>query len=321
MIYLSLLFIALWYLKRSISISFGIALFIISILPFSNLFLLVPGVIGDRFLLVPSLGWCIVVVTLLFKIAKVNTYTTSLKLMQMPKGLKYSLTFILVVYSIITYARTFQWKDDLTLFRHDIGYVDKSAQAHNLLALHLMQHSETEPNAATNTEIIKEALFHFQKATEIYPRFFNATYDLARVYSALNMPDSSIEAFKRTLAIDTSFSDVYLNIANLFFKQNKYPEAIPYFKHMIEVRPNDYISYDNLSFIYFNLNEFDKALEINRQASGQAPRNPYPLINIGRTFVSMNQRDSAIVYFNKALLLEPGNGAAMSLLKEMDERK
>jgi tetratricopeptide (TPR) repeat protein len=319
-LYVFLVLMSLFFLKRNLLISFGIGVYLITILPFSNFYLGVPGIVGDRFLLVPSLGWCIVLTVILFKIWKVNYQSANFTFSAVPNGLKISLGVILSFYSVISFARNFDWKDDLTLFRHDIKYVDQSAQAHNLLALHLMKEAVKNQNPVQKTELIKEALVHFKSAISIYPSFFNATYDMGRVYMELNMPDSAIWAFKRALTIDTSFYTIQANIGNLLFDKGEYREAVPYLGYIIRVSPYEYTGYDKLSFAYFKLNEFGKSLEVNREAIRKIPLIVDPYVNIGRTYLGMQQTDSARYYFQKANEMSPGNPMVQQLLQQIGNR-
>ena len=319
-IHLLLLLAGLYFLKRNTIIFFAIAIYFISIITFANYFAPIPGIVGDRYLLVPSLGWSILLTALLFKIWKIDTLSQDFRFSKIPNGFKYALGLILCFYSAITFSRNFKWKDSITLFRHDINYVDESAQAHNLLALHIMQEYEREQNRAKKTELITEALTHFKNAVRIYPSFFNATYDLGRVYMELNMPDSAIWAFKSALTIDTSFYTIQINLGNLLFAKGDYREAIPYLGYIIKVNPYEYTGYDKLSFAYYKLNEFGKSIEVNKRAMLNLPGNPDPILNIGQTFQATNQTDSARLYFQKVLKISPSNSLVQQLLQGIDKK-
>ena len=314
-LHLLLLMVAFLLLNKDRVISFGLFIYLLSIIVFSNYLQFVPGMLADRFLLIPSLGWCIVLITSLQKIFKLQSNAS--KFPPIPAKARYTFAGILLLYSTITFSRNFDWENDLALFRHDIAYVDKSSQAHNLLAVHLMKESELQTNPAQKTELEKEALVHFKRAQEIYPEYFNVAFDIGRVYMTLNMPDSAINAFKYTLTIDTSFRDVQRNIGQLLFQQGKLEHAIPYFENVIKYRPEEYNSYDMLSYIYFKLNQTDKSIFISRQAANQLPSLPDPLINIGRVYQSTKQLDSARYYFQRANEISPGNSGIQQLLQQV----
>jgi tetratricopeptide (TPR) repeat protein len=299
--------------------TFGILVYLISVLIFSNYLYPVPGMIADRFMLLPSLGWIIILAAILQKISAgvQNSKTDSLD--SIPPLAKYSFLIVLSLYSSITFARNFDWKDDLTLFRHDIKYVDQSAQAHNLLGIHIMKFSLDESDPNKKIELEKEALYHLKRSIEIYPYFFNTAYDVGRVYMALNMPDSAIAAFRYSLTLDTAFTDAYLSIGSLLTAQSKFSEAVPYFESLIRINPNQYIGYERLSFLFFKMNQFDKSIQVNLNACIKLPYLPDPLINISRTYIAENKLDSAGLYLHKADILSPNNAAIKQMLQQINK--
>jgi hypothetical protein len=316
-IHFLLLIFAILLVRRFPIVSFGILIYIFSISVFSNYLEPIAGMIADRFLLIPSLGWIIVLVACWSKIFKIRGDSKISDWPALSSIAKYSILSVLLLYSYITFSRNFDWKNDLTLFRHDINYVSESSQAHNLLGVHIMKSVQDEPNPAKKIELEKEALSHLKKAVEIYPYFFNTTYDIGRVYMTLDMPDSAIAAFKHSLTLDTSFRDVYLNLGTLLIAQFKFNEALPYYESVIRLSPNEYIGYEQLSFTYFKMNQFNKSIEVNLKASRQLPNLPDPYINMGRTYIAQNRPDSALIYLNKANAINPGNASVQELLRQM----
>ena len=162
----------------------------------------------------------------------------------------------------------------------------------------------------------QEALTHFKKALEIYPRFFNAAYDIGRVYLALNLPDSALSAFRHSITIDTMYPEVYRNIGDIYTFKKMYPESAPYLEHVIRSYPSDYSSYSKLSYNYFLMKEYEKSIDVNKRALLAIPNIPDPYINIYRTYSGSNQPDSARVYLLKADKLFPNNQEIRGLLQQ-----
>jgi tetratricopeptide (TPR) repeat protein len=322
-IFLVLLLLAFYCTRSNPVISFGLFFMVLSILPYLVLATAIPGLFADRYSFHATIGFSLLLATAfvyLYHIPLNSFFAKYVAPEKIKQPLKIALTTLLLVYSALTIARNAQWKDNLTLFRHDIKHLDKSAQAHNILALNLMAHSDEEQNPLQQMELRKEALFHFKKVLEIYPSFFNGAYDIGRVYSSLNMPDSALAAFKHALTIDTSYSEVHRNIGEILSTQGKFAEAVPYFIHVINDQPTDYNGYDKLSFAYFKLNEFDKSLEVNKEAIRQMPLIVDPYVNIGRTYLGMQQSDSARYYFQKANEMFPGNPMVQQFLQQIGSR-
>lgn len=306
-IHLALFFIALYLMNKDPLITFGLFTYLFSIAVFSNYVQYIPGMVADRYLLVPSLGWSIVLVGVIWKFSGIADNAKHINWKSIKPVAKYSFLSILLLYSALTFSRNTYWKDDLTLFRHDIEYVNESAQAHNLIALHLMIHATKESNIEKQNALAQEALMHFKKALEIYPPFFNVAYDIGRVTSMLNMPDSAIQSFEYALTLDSTLPDIYMRLGDLYFSKNAIERANMYLAHYIQLVPNDYAGYSKLSYNYYLLKQYDQSVEINRNAISKIPGLAAPYINIAQIFLETNQRDSARIYLLKAKELSPND--------------
>ncbi len=285
-LHLSLLIISLYLVNKKPILSFGILLYLISIAAFSNIVQPLAGVIADRFTYVTSLGFCIVLGYLFFIALKKTTGTKRNIIIGF-------FTIIICFYSYLTIARNAQWKNHLTLMRHDIKHLDNSAQAHNLLASNLMKYSfdESYSENKSKDEMRKEAAFHFKRATEIYPPFFNAWYDLGRTYSILNNLDSAYICFKRVHELDSTFSDATLNIAVIAEQKQDYDTAIYYYERLIKFNPYVQEAYANLSYLYFRLQQPKKSIEVNQRALAYNPNWQEPRENIKRVEEFLKQNN------------------------------
>lgn len=311
-----LCFCLLW---RRRLVSFGLMIYLSSVIVISNYFQPVPGMIADRFLLIPSIGWIIVLVTTLFFLFKLNF--KEVKLISIPNGMvRYVFMFILVSYSLLTFSRNFQWKDYLALARHDVQYVSTSTQAHNLLGLRLMKSSYDSTNEATQLALRQEALGHFKKAIEIYPTFFNATFDIGRVYSILNIPDSALVYYEKAIQLNPSFVDAFSAAGDIYLQKGQLDSARIRYEKIIDAFPTQYVGYDKVSYMYFLQKEFDKSIALNKVAIEKIPSDPQAYISIAKAFYTQNKKDSSSFYLKKALTVSPGNVEATGLLQSLTVR-
>lgn len=120
---------------------------------------------GWPFSFIPSLGFAFVVAALLLKIFKTD-FSGAQKFFSwtsISSGLRYSIITLLLFYSVIVVSRNADWKDHLTLFRHDISAVENSAQAQNLLGLYAFMQSK-DADQLQRKQLLEEAAVHFKKA-------------------------------------------------------------------------------------------------------------------------------------------------------------
>jgi tetratricopeptide (TPR) repeat protein len=298
-------------LRKYALMAFMLLLFIVSLSVFSNLVQPVPGLVADRFLLIPSIAFCMGLVYLLLYILSKNSFKNW---SEIPKQSRYAITALLLVYSIATVARNTKWKDRVTLFSNDIEYVSQSAQAHNLLAVHTLIASGKQTDATSRKLLLEKSAFHFSRALEIYPDFLNAAYDLGRTYEVMGKREEALNAYQTAMRIDTGFTLPCLNIAIIMHNQGKLEEAIPYYERFLVKNSKRKEAYANLSFAYYKLKQYEKAIETNRRLLNILPGAYEPTVNIAKTFVMLNEADSAIVWLEKCYVMRPTDGSIISML-------
>ncbi len=313
-IFILLLVSSLWLASRNTLLSWAILFFLISIAVFSNLTHPIPGMLGDRFLLIPSIGFSVLLAWIIFKLLRQDTTPGIVDWKSIPKPFSAVVLALLVIYSSVTLARNSQWKDRLTLFKHDITVVDSSAQAHNLLGVHLLIASANVQVPAEQSRMREEAATHFRQAIEIYPPFLNATYDLGRTYELLGRMDEALAAYQRTTEIDSNFVAPCFNMALYYHNKEDLDRAIPLYEKYISKYPFQKEVYANLSYAYFKKGNFAKSIETNQRLLKQQPNTYEPNINIAKTYLQLGNKDSAFVYFEKSFML---NAADINLINSL----
>lgn len=321
LLHLCLVGAAIYYYKRSIFIAFGIGFYLITISPFSTLFYPIPGVIADRYLFAPTLGWAFVVVGIFTLVFKVNLNVKRLKLSDFEPKLKYALGTVLICYSLISVARNADWKDKLTLFETDIKHIDNSAQAHNLLAFKLTQTAQTISNLQERNAMLEKAVYHFRRAVEIWPDFLNATYDMGRDLEQLGRLDEAITVYKNAFKIDSTFSDALFRAGICYEGLSNMDSAAICYEKVTQINPLNITAFNNLSFLYFKNKDYNKAIEISRKAYNLNPTNTDPLVNIGKVYININQSDSALFYFEKAYPLRVNDTGLAQILYQLWNEK
>lgn len=314
-----LLFIggALWGINSYPLVSAALLIYTTCMLIFSGLVMPVPGMLGDRFLLIPSIGFCMLLGWLLFRIFKLST-VGELNPAVLPSGFKTTLLVILLVYSATTVARNFDWKDRITLFSKDIKTVHESAQAQNLLGLHLYLASANETDKVKQLEMRTKAVQHFREAVRIYPMFLNASFDLGRTLESIGRLDEAYEAYEKTIAIDTSFYAPYFSMGIIQFNKGNIDKAIELYEKYLIKYPKHKEVYANLSFAYFKKREFEKSIQTNQRLLAMKPDLYEPTVNIAKTYLEMGQTDSAYHYFQLSYRLNPGEKNIPALLHNLE---
>lgn len=293
-IHLLLLILSLVLARSHPIFSFGIIAYLASIFLFSNLVSPVAGMIGDRLTYVASFGFCLAlgyVFHLLFE--KFNSGIGR-------KVVTAAFVLLLVSWGGMTIARNAQWKDALTLMRNDIKHVPNSAQAHNLLASHLMKNSFEPEYASEAISMRQEAIGHFKQAVRIWPEFFNVWYDIGRAYMTINQPDNALPAYKEAHRLDSTFYDATINVAIISEQRGNIPQAIDYYERCIRINPEMREPYGNLSYLLFREGRFEESAAVNELAIIQHPAWKDPYLNLSRTYQALGDAERANDYALRA---------------------
>lgn len=318
-LYLGLGFMGILLMHKRKIIAFGIFVLTVSLATFSNIVVPIPGMVAERFLLVPSLGFCVLLAYLLIKVFKINEHDTSkvYNWNTVPVGLKTCLLVIALLYTGLIINRNFKWKNHITLFAADIDHLQESAQANNLYALQLMKYSFKEPDFAKQRQMQEKAEQHFAAALKVYPQFSNAQYDLARTQSILGKQREAENNFYKAAKLNPEFPSTWMSAAEIAMQEKRWASAKTYLAEGLAFNSNNPDFYINFSLAYYMMGNYDSATVVNRVAMNLFPDNPNFPANMGQTFAAAGQKDSAMYYYNKALVINPNNDFVLRAIQNL----
>lgn len=257
LVHLGLLVLALWQITKRPFVSIGILWYLLSIGLFSNWVELVAGMVAERLAFTASVGFCILVAALIVWIKPSLDF-------KKPGWVEAGLLLICVVFSFRTIVRNADWKDRLTLMGRDIRHLDNSAQANNLYALNLMGAvfgREGNYTEEQKRNMMLLALTHFDRAVQIWPDFFNASYDKGRVALTLGDKQTAMAAFEHAVSIKRKevFSDPYYQLDKLYFEFRMYDKLLKNAKAITRIEDNPEV-YNRLAKGYYYVGKPDSSI-------------------------------------------------------------
>lgn len=267
-VYIALIVIAIWLFNRRNIISYGILFYLIGIFPFSNLFFPFTGIIGERMLFGPSIGFALAIGYIIILIFKATNETNRQKAFAI-----YALVAMLVLPSVFeTTHRNSAWKDRETLFWYDMKYLEESAKA-NVIYANLLSRKVYDNPARMGTEKsmrdIKDAEKMYRQALDIDSTYANAWYNLAYLRQIVYQDyDNSEQMFKKALGYDSTLNNSYYFLGMAEVMKGKYSEAIENLEKYSQAETYDEKFYDLTYFFigksYFELGDNTKAAEYYR---------------------------------------------------------
>lgn len=267
-VYVGLLVLILRGWKNRSLISFGIAFFLITLSIVSNIVFPVGTNMAERFMFMPSVGFCLILAVLLAKLGKKLPETGVNN-----QGLGMILV-IIGLFSLKTFTRNPAWKDDYTIFTTDIETSPNSAKLQTSVGGSTIDRYKNSTNEIEKKTKITEAIGHLQKALEIHPTFKNPYLLMGNGYYYLQDFDKAIVEYRKALQLDPNFKDAKINLALTYREggkivgqqQKNLPKAIEMLSKAVEVDPTDVSAMSYLGTAYGMSNQPQNLIDVLTKA-------------------------------------------------------
>lgn len=332
---------ALVGLRRRTIISYGIWFYLFAFSIVSNLVFSIGSFMNDRFMDLPSVGFCIVLAYLL-----VEKMPDLFK--KIPSAKVASIGFLLVlgVYSLRTLGRVPDWYDNETLFLNDVNISTGSTKVNTSAGGTLIEKAaKIQNNPTERTQLFEQGIKYLDRALKIYPQNTNALLLLGNAYYDMNKDyDKMLDAYGRlldrvpdhdqlrlNLSIMSESEDNIANVDKLiaFYEQKILPlnvnkdldfdalgvmygkkkndldKSIFYFEKALVANPKNIGSMQDLGIAYGMKGNFQKAIELNQEALKIEPNNAKAYLNIAISYQNMGDKQKADLNFQKAFTLDP----------------
>lgn len=284
-------------------LAFGILFFLATEFLFSNLVLTIGTSMGDRLMYFPSLGFCIVCAALAVKFLKIDAIDTGRTADQAKLA---PILIIVLLFSYKTYSRNADWKDNHTLYAHDVKIVPNSVKAHYYLGLELIKTvADQEQDAEKRKKILEEGIRELERAVEIMPSFSSAYTQMGVAYYRLKNFEKAIENYNKAAELKPSDAITLNNIGSVYFEWGKYAEASEKFKNALQIDPRFVDAHMNLGSVYGTMNDYNNAIASFKNAITYAPDNARAYYYIAITYQNMGDKANADTYFQLAGKLDP----------------
>jgi len=294
-------------------LSFSVLYFIATISIVSNLFFLIGTTMGERFVYITSLGFCLALAAALLHITKATNFELKQDFYKNSK-LAFPLLLLLVPYSYKTITRNPAWKDNKTLFTTDVKTSTGSANAHYYYANTMFTDHINDDPSPKRDSLFTEAKAEFRKAMEINPYFHYCYYNIGLIWEKLGNPDSAIFYQQRTIALkpeNTMAQYMAKGALGLVYGKLKgdVDRAIPLLKEALANKPDDEGYHENLGICYAmksdydnSIKEFEIAIKLKRELKKVDAR---IFMNLALSWQNKGNKQKSDEYFQKAFQLDP----------------
>lgn len=324
-IYSGMFVYAIMRIKSKNALSFAILLYMVTIAMYSNILVPIPGIIAERFLLIPSLGFSIAIVYLLFLLFRANL-KGSPKFNTRMAGVSLIVLIILIPYAIKTYSRNIDWRTNFSLYKADLPYLENSVKAHDFYAEQLMRQVNEELKKPVDVTkflrpTINEAIMHWEKAVEILPSHYSSWTNLGIIYSRIYKEhDDAILCFEEALKYKPDHGKALFNLGQALEAKGQLEDAILRYEECIKYSDDAINPRSRLSNVYFMTGNYRKAIELNEEIMQIDPDEPLPYVNFGNYYMNRTDTVKAISFYEQAVVKGAPAQVSIFLMKYFDSK-
>jgi tetratricopeptide (TPR) repeat protein len=225
------------------TVTFGAALYLITLLPVLQIVSAGSAVVADRYSYIPSLGLCFLFGLAIARLKK-RTASTPVK-----RLIPASLTAIIAIsLAAATFNRCGVWKDGVTL------WTDCLAKSANPVAFHnrgCAFAAEGRPDLA---------IADYTAAIALLPSYASAWYDRGSVYLLQGIPDKAIADLTEAARLNPRRADARNNRGVAYLEEKRYDEACADFNGAIDLKPGFADAYSNRGIALMEEKRYEEAL-------------------------------------------------------------
>jgi len=279
---------------------FFLGFFFIAVSPTSNLIVIIGSIMAERFLYLPSVGLAGCVVAVIYALGRRNP-------LRRPATARVAwavLGVACLALAVRTYARNFDWKDELSLWSSVVNVCPGSAKAHYNLANTL----EISPGR------LPEAIAEYLAALRIDPNHADVHYNLANALSAVpgRLPEAIAE-YQAALRVEPDRVEAHNNLANALARlPGRLPEAIAEYRAALRIRPASAEVHHNLANALLRLpGGLSEAIDEYHAALRIDPDHADAHLHLANALARLPGRlPEAIAEYRAALRLKPDSEGA-----------
>lgn len=272
----------------------GLTWLLLFLLPVSHLLVPIGATLAERFLFLPSLGFCL----------SVGFGFYAIQQRFLPKSPNWLLPAIM---GILILAAGWQsrrhipfWENNDTLFTYGVESSPKSFRTHLNLAEITRARAEASRDPQSRQRDFQTSVEHYVESLRIYNGQANTWYNLGVSYAGLGRAEQAQQSYLSALKISPTHARANNNAGVYYFQRADYASARPYFETAIAAQPGFVDAIANLGATYHNQGQANQALTYYQQALDVQPNNGPVLRNMAQLYRQLGDEAKAAELMQRA---------------------
>ncbi len=278
---------------------FCLLFMLVTLFPVSNI-IPIGDIMAERFLYLPSVGFCI-----LFAIVLINLLNISGQYVSRKAGIIY-LLILTLFFGVAMLIRNAQWRDGIIFWKTTIKDIPKSYSAYTNLAF-----------SYADRKMYSHALWAVDRALNLNPRPYVAKKLRARLLYETGRHEDVVKQSLDMIETDPAQYDGYDYMALSLMQLKKMDQAVSVCEKGISVVNDRQPLYYTLIRLYFNMNDSQRALQTAKRAIQNNPSDAKAYVKAGECHAALDSPGQAIQYYHKALTVDRYNLEALDKLASL----
>lgn len=276
-----------YYFKKRSFLCFAIAIYFLNLLLVCNIIFDIGATMGERLIYHSSIGFCIVAAYFMLKgFAQIKPIETG------KIALIGTLSVIIILFSLKTITRNYDWKNDSTLFQQDLKTVPNSVLVNGNVAASFISMSDYEKDSVKKRKYLTDAIGMLNKALSIHRTFVAGFLNRGIAYFKLGNLDMAKPNFDTVKTL--------------------YPNY-PTLESLYKLLGQNYMS--NSWNAYGKNGRFDMAAIELQKAVACDSLNPEIWYNLGGSLFNLHQFPQAYYAWQHALKIKPDYKEALNAMQ------
>lgn len=137
--------------------------------------------------------------------------------------------------------------------------------------------------------LYEEAIYFYNAALRVFPKFFDALNNLGQAYAAVDKNKEAENYYKQAILYKPDFSVAYNNLGYLLNNQGRFAEAITKLELAVKIDPTFSEAYNNLGNSFVALGEIDEAVRSFNEAIRANRNYKDPVLNLLDYYLTSNR--------------------------------
>jgi tetratricopeptide (TPR) repeat protein len=287
---LVLILFLFWFSFRYSRVNFFfLSWFFISLFPTANIIFPLGVSVSPHWLYFPAIGIFAIFSTYLVRLV-INKKRREKILLINVMGL------ILLIFGFATYNHNFKWRDNLTLYLHELKYSPDDSVLHNNLG-----------NEYRKRGLYLQAEQEFQRSIALTPKYPLGYNNLGLVYLEQGIIEKAINNFQKAISLSPGLYQAYINLGRAHQKRGQIDLAQANFQQAINVRFQQPLAYYHLGMLYSEQGKKELAIRFYLRAIEVNPLYVPAFYNLGFIFKQQGDLQQAQYYWQRALEIAPSD--------------